>query len=114
MDQGEEFDPDDDIPVAFELVLRPYAFLAAGDEVADAAGRARQFDDPWDWWPLDGDEPGMPVWPLALLTRSGIPGTHADTAAVTEATGKGSHEREFGRWQTLTDAEPTRAGRQAN
>ncbi len=36
-EQGESLDPDDDIPVAFDLVLRPYAFLEPGDEIADAA-----------------------------------------------------------------------------
>ncbi|WKE67800.1 hypothetical protein [Streptomyces sp. WP-1] len=32
--------PGDGTPFTFELLMRPYAFLSPGDEVADAAGRA--------------------------------------------------------------------------
>ncbi|MFD5061672.1 MULTISPECIES: hypothetical protein [unclassified Streptomyces] len=76
-EQGESFDPDDDIPLAFDLTFRPYAFLEPGDEVADKAGRAWRFDGPWDWHPFDGAEPHEPAWPLSLLTR-----VNATTAEV--------------------------------
>jgi hypothetical protein len=46
-EQGETFDPDDDIPLAFDPVFRLYAFLKRGDEVADNADRAWCFDGPW-------------------------------------------------------------------
>nr|WP_244320193.1 MULTISPECIES: hypothetical protein [Streptomyces] len=32
--------PGDGTPFTFKLLMRPYAFLSPGDEVADAAGRA--------------------------------------------------------------------------
>ncbi|WP_246143626.1 hypothetical protein [Actinacidiphila oryziradicis] len=50
-EQGYEIDPDDDIPITFDLVFRPYACLIAGDEVADAAGRAWRFNAVWDCTP---------------------------------------------------------------
>ncbi|MFF4272894.1 hypothetical protein [Streptomyces sp. NPDC001536] len=102
-EQGEEFYPEDDIPLVCELLLRPYAFLEPGDEIADAAGRAWRFDGPWEWWPFDGGEPGTPVWPLTLLARKGgplVPGP------VARATATGSHTAEAARWRALTRVRP--------
>lgn len=105
--QGYEIAPDDGVPIALDLLLRPYACLVAGDEVADAAGRAWRFDAPWDWHPFDGEEPPSPVWPLRLLTRDG---RADDTAAavVARATRTGSHDQEPARWVEPTQARPTR------
>lgn len=104
--QGYEIDPDDDIPISLDLRFRPYACLATGDEVADAAGRAWRFTGPWDWHPFDGREPHEPVWPLTLLTRRGHTGDGAAAAAVTAATNVGSHEQELARWAELARVSP--------
>ncbi|GIJ23921.1 hypothetical protein Vlu01_45450 [Micromonospora lutea] len=90
--QGTSIEPDGGIPFTLELVFRPYAFLEVGDDVADAAGRAWRFDDPWTWAAYDGAQ-GVPAWPLALLAGG------ADPAAVTAATATGSHEAEVTRWR---------------
>lgn len=105
--QGYEIAPDDGIPIALDLLFRPYACLVAGDEVADAVGRAWRFDAPWDWHPFDGQEPSEPAWPLSLLTRDGRPDDAAATV-VARATRSGSHEQELARWVELTQARPTR------
>ncbi|MFE5107257.1 hypothetical protein [Streptomyces sp. NPDC056663] len=112
-EQGESFDPDDDIPLAFDLVFRPYAFLEPGDEVADEAGRAWRFDGPWDWHPFDGAEPHEPAWPLSLLTRHpGIDATNAAVEiAVADATKTGSHQEECARWSSVARANPPSCGR---
>jgi hypothetical protein len=111
VEQGCEIDPDDDIPIVFDLLFRPYAFLITGDEVADAAGRAWRFDAPWDWQPFDGDEPHEPVWPLTLLTRGGRADETTAAAAVAHATRTGSHRQELARWAELAQAKPTRSTR---
>ncbi|MCG7206962.1 hypothetical protein [Streptomyces arenae] len=103
-EQGEEFDPDDDIPITFDLVFRPYACLTPGDEVADAAGRAWRFDTPWDWRPFDGAEPHEPHWPLTLLTRGSHPADPEMAVTVTAATKVGSHHEELARWSELAQA----------
>ncbi|MFI7500782.1 hypothetical protein ACIBVL_20210 [Streptomyces sp. NPDC049687] len=107
-EQGESFDPDDDIPLAFDPVFRPYAFLEPGDEVADDAGRAWRFDGPWDWHPFDDAEPHEPAWPLTLLTRharlAGTPGEAE--AVVAHATSTGSHQEECARWRAVSRASP--------
>ncbi len=77
----------------------------AGDEVADAAGRAWRFDAPWDWHPFDGQEPSEPAWPLSLLTRDGQPDDAAATV-VARATRSGSHEQELARWVELARPDP--------
>ncbi|MFF9571855.1 hypothetical protein [Streptomyces sp. NPDC014685] len=107
-EQGESFDPDDDIPVSFAPVLRPYAFLEPGDEVADSTGRAWRFDGPWDWCPFDGVGPHEPVWPLVLLTRRACADVTAAgaEAAVAGATRTGSHRKEIARWSAAAQAEP--------
>ncbi|MGW3267907.1 hypothetical protein [Streptomyces sp. NPDC001056] len=100
--------PGDGTPFTFELLMRPYAFLRPGDEVADAAGRAWRFDGPWDWWAFDGAGPGAgPAWPLVLLTRAGAPCSPADARAVAAGTASGSHQETVRRWMSLTDASPT-------
>jgi hypothetical protein len=106
--QGEGFDPEDDIPLTFEPLFRPYAFVEEGDEVVDADSRAWRFDGPWDWAPYDGAGPPEPRWPLTLLTRSGAtgPGRPPGPDPVARATASGSHEEEVRHWRSLTDAEP--------
>ncbi|WP_063764278.1 hypothetical protein [Kitasatospora purpeofusca] len=99
-------DPAGGEPIRLELLLRPYAFLAAGDEVADRRGRAWRFDGPWAWSPFDHDRPRTPTWPLTLLARDGEP-TPEQTADVALATATGSHTQELWRWTELTQAEPT-------
>lgn len=100
--------PDNGIPYAFELLMRPYAFLEPGDEVGDGAGRAWRFDGPWDWAPFDGAPPGAgPEWPLVLLTRAGVPCSAGDAAAVAAGTAAGSHQETVRRWMSLTGASPT-------
>jgi hypothetical protein len=106
-DQGFGLDPDDEIPYAIELSFRPYAFLEAGDELADADDRAWRFDDPWHWQPFDGDPTVGPRWPLVLLTRDGSPSPDPDAAArVVSLSGAGSPEDDIARWRELTGAEP--------
>ncbi|WP_327174777.1 hypothetical protein OG599_05340 [Streptomyces sp. NBC_01335] len=107
---GHGLHPGDGTPYAFELLLRPYAFLRADDEVADAEGRAWRLRGPWEWEPFDGAAPGPgPVWPLVLLTRSGVPrsGADADAEAVASGTATGSHQDTVRRWMSLTGASPT-------
>lgn len=100
--------PDNGIPYAFELLMRPYAFLEPGDEVGDGAGRAWRFDGPWDWAPFDGAPPGTgPEWPLVLLARAGAPRSAGDAAAVAAGTAAGSHQETVRRWMSLTGASPT-------
>ncbi|MFB6503151.1 MULTISPECIES: hypothetical protein [unclassified Streptomyces] len=106
-EQGESFDPDDDVPVVFEPVFRPYAFLEPGDEVADGTGRAWRFDGPWDWCPFDGGAgPHEPVWPLVLLARRSCADAAEAGAAVAGATRTGSHREEIARWRAVAQAEP--------
>lgn len=104
-DRGYFVDLDRNAPVRFEPLFRPYERLVAGDEVADAAGRAWRFDGPWSWSPFDGGGAGEPVWPLTLLTRDGVEDEEA-AAAVADATRTGSHRSELARWTALTRAEP--------
>lgn len=105
---GYTIHPGDGIPFTFELLLRPYASLHPGDEVADAAGRAWRFDGPWDWTPFDGESAGTgPTWPLTLLTRAGTPCSVEDAEAVAVATSSGSHQDTLRDWTTLTEASPT-------
>ena len=108
--QGTSIEPDDGIPLTLELVFRPYAFLEAGDDVADSDGRVWRFDGPWNWTAYDGAA-GTPTWPLTLLTGN------ADPATVTSATLTGSHECEVRRWQQAAElpaetrpARPVRGG----
>ncbi|KAB2364904.1 hypothetical protein [Actinomadura montaniterrae] len=103
--QGYSIDPDDDQPIAIDLVFRPYAFLCPDDELADAAGRAWRFIAPWDWRPFDGGA-GTPVWPLTLLYRDGAEPTSTSLNAVTKATSTGSHAEQLARWRRLTGARP--------
>ncbi|MEU6621922.1 hypothetical protein ABZ926_14255 [Streptomyces litmocidini] len=100
--------PDTGIPFTFDLLMRPYAFLELGDEIADAAGRAWRFGGAWDWTPFDQEavEAG-PEWPLALLTRAGTPRTADDAQAVATSTASGSHHKTVQGWMTLTNASPT-------
>ncbi|WP_329377186.1 hypothetical protein OG625_06465 [Streptomyces sp. NBC_01351] len=105
---GYTLHPGDGTPFTFELLMRPYAFLQPGDELADAAGRAWRFDGPWDWTAFDGNGPGAgPAWPLVLLTRSGAPRLVADAEAVAERTAVGSHQETVRHWMSLTEASPT-------
>ncbi len=104
-DQGYTIDPVGGEPIRIELVFRPYAFLEPGDEVAGRNGRAWRFDAAWDWHPFDGEQPGTPAWPLALLSRLGEP-TPKEAAAVARATVVGSHADELERWSGLTLARP--------
>ncbi|MFE9850030.1 hypothetical protein ACFYPN_14630 [Streptomyces sp. NPDC005576] len=106
---GYALHPGDGTPFTFELLMRPYAFLRAGDEVADAAGRAWLFRGPWDWHAFDGGPPGPgPAWPLVLLTRSTLPRSaqEAEGEAVATGTATGSHEDTVRRWTSLTGASP--------
>ncbi|MEO3974951.1 hypothetical protein [Streptomyces sp. CAU 1734] len=105
---GYTLHPGDGIPFTFELLMRPYASLRPGDEVADAAGRAWRFDGPWDWSAFDGEPPGTgPEWPLRLLTRAGTPCSVQEAAAVSAGTATGSHQETVRDWMSLTDASPT-------
>ncbi|MEU5688338.1 hypothetical protein DEJ48_38365 [Streptomyces venezuelae] len=100
--------PGDGIPYTFELLLRPYAFLQTGDEVADAMGRAWRFNGPWDWTPFDGEPAGPgPAWPLSLLTRAGTPRSAEAAEAVAASTASGSHQDTVRDWMALTEASPT-------
>jgi hypothetical protein len=100
--------PGDGIPFTFELLMRPYASLELGDEVADAADRAWRFDGPWDWAPFDKESAGAgPEWPLTLLTRAGTPCTAKDAQVVAARTASGSHHKTVQDWMTLTNASPT-------
>ncbi|MFG2350651.1 hypothetical protein [Streptomyces phaeochromogenes] len=105
---GYTLHPGDGIPFTFDLLMRPYAALLPGDEVADAAGRAWRFEGPWDWTAFDGAPTGEgPEWPLVLLTRAGMPCSDLDTEAVAASTAIGSHQETVRRWMSLTDASPT-------
>ncbi|WP_345706666.1 hypothetical protein [Kitasatospora paranensis] len=105
-DQGYAFDPDGGEPIRVELLFRPYAFLEPGDEVVDQDGRVWRFDAAWDWHPVDGERPGSPAWPLALLSRRDDPAPDG-TTTVALATETGSHAEELARWSGLTLARPT-------
>lgn len=104
-EQGFTLNPDDEIPYEITLSYRPYAFLEAGDELADAGHRAWRFADPWHWEPFDGDLSAGPRWPLTLLTRDGSENPEA-AARVAAATGTGSLEDDIVRWREVTGAEP--------
>lgn len=98
----------DGIPFTFELLVRPYASLQVGDEVADIAGRAWRFDGPWDWTAFDEEPAGEgPAWPLVLLTRAGTPCSAKDAEAVAASTASGSHQETVLDWMALTEASPT-------
>ncbi|MGW1540114.1 hypothetical protein ACWCPM_07580 [Streptomyces sp. NPDC002309] len=100
--------PGDGIPFTFDLLMRPYACLRVGDEVADAVGRAWTFDGPWDWTPFDGEPAGPgPEWPLVLLTRAGTPCAAEEAEAVAASTASGSHQETVRAWMSLTEASPT-------
>ncbi|MGP3750471.1 hypothetical protein [Streptomyces sp. IBSNAI001] len=100
--------PGDGIPFSYELLMRPYASLRVGDEVADAVGRAWQFNGPWDWTAFDGQPAGAgPEWPLVLLTRAGTPCSLEDAKAVATSTASGSHQKTVRDWMSLTEASPT-------
>jgi hypothetical protein len=109
-DQGLSIDPDGEMPFAIDLLLRPYAFLEIGEEVADASGRAWNFLDPWKWQPFDGASGIVPAWPLTLLHR---PGSVDETAAarVAEMTASGSHTGVISRWKQLTAAKAVAVNR---
>ncbi|MFJ4843320.1 hypothetical protein [Streptomyces sp. NPDC088746] len=105
---GYAIHPGDGIPFTFELLMRPYASLQAGDEVADAVGRAWLFGGPWDWTAFDGGSEGTgPEWPLVLLTRAGTPCSVEDAKAVSVSTASGSHQDTVREWMSLTEASPT-------
>ncbi|MEV5443573.1 hypothetical protein AB0N23_13695 [Streptomyces sp. NPDC052644] len=104
-DQGCTIDPDGGEPIHIQLLLRPYAFLEPGDEVADRNGRAWRFDAAWDWRPFGGQRSGTPLWPLTLLFRRGEP-TPKEAGEVARATAVGSHADELERWSGLTRARP--------
>jgi hypothetical protein len=101
-DQGCVMHPGGHEPMELELLFRPYAFLAIGDEVVDAEGESWRFEHPWSWHCSSGRS-GIPAWPLTLLARAGKP--VAGNGAVPE-TLSGSHEAEEARWRDLTGAEP--------
>lgn len=104
---GYTIHPGDGIPFTFELLMRPYASLQVGDEVADAVGRAWRFDGPWDWTAFDGESDGaVPEWPLVLLTRAGTPCFVEDAEAVAASTASGSHQEMVREWMSLTEASP--------
>ncbi|MFD7706983.1 hypothetical protein [Streptomyces sp. NPDC059786] len=89
-------------------MMRPYAVLLPGDEVADAAGRAWRFEGPWNWTAFDGAQAGAgPEWPLVLLTRAGTPCSGVDAETVAADTATGSHQETVRRWMALADASPT-------
>jgi hypothetical protein len=90
--EGLDIEVDGGVPFTFEPVFRPYAFLEAGDDVADAAGRAWHFGGPFAWAAFDGVA-GAPRWPLFLLAGA------ADAATVAAATAGGSHDDEVDRWR---------------
>ncbi|MET9594490.1 hypothetical protein ABZY45_26720 [Streptomyces sp. NPDC006516] len=105
---GYTIHPGDGIPFTFELLMRPYASLQAGDEIADAAGRAWRFDGPWEWAAFDGEPAGAgPAWPLVLLSRAGAPCSVKDAEEVAASTASGSHQDTVREWMALTDASPT-------
>ncbi|MFD7710174.1 hypothetical protein ACFV6E_08080 [Streptomyces sp. NPDC059785] len=107
---GYPLHPGDGIPFTFEVLMRPYAFLHLGDEVADCAGRGRawRFDGPWHWTPFDGEPAGAgPQWPLVLLTRAGVPCAAEEAETVAASTAKGSHQETVRDWMSLTQASPT-------
>ncbi|MEV8444344.1 hypothetical protein [Streptomyces parvus] len=105
---GYTIHPGDGIPFTFERLMRPYATLQAGDEVADAAGRAWRFDGPWEWTAFDDEPAGAgPTWPLVLLSRAGTPCSAGDAEAVAASTASGSHQQTIRDWMALTEASPT-------
>ncbi|MFJ2745863.1 hypothetical protein ACIO3O_40100 [Streptomyces sp. NPDC087440] len=105
---GYTIHPDDGIPFGFELLMRPYAHLDLGDEVADATGRAWRFEGPWEWTPFDGEPVSTgPGWPLVLLTRAGAPCSTEQAEAVAASTVNGSHQETVRDWMSLTEASPT-------
>lgn len=104
---GYTIHPGDGIPFTFELLMRPYASLCPGDEVADIAGRAWRFDGPWNWTAFDGEPLGAgPEWPLVLLTRGGTPCSVEDAEAAAASTANGSHQKTVRDWTSLTNASP--------
>lgn len=105
-DQAYALDPAGGEPILIELLFRPYAFLEAGDEVADRNGRVWRFDAAWDWHPFDGEHSGTPAWPLVLLSHNGEP-TPEEVATVARATAVGSHAEALEQWTGLTLAQPT-------
>ncbi|MFE4171482.1 hypothetical protein ACFRR7_05400 [Streptomyces sp. NPDC056909] len=105
---GYTLHPGEGIPFTFELLMRPYAALRPGDEVADAVGRAWRFEGPWDWTAFDGAPTGAgPEWPLVLLTRAGTPCSDVDAEAVAASTAIASHQETVRQWMSLTEASPT-------
>jgi hypothetical protein len=105
VEQGYGLDPDDDIPLEFELVFRPFSFLDLGDDLVDVMGRAWRFDGLWDWHAYDGAG-GSPAWPLTLLTRAGREGSPEHRDKVAASTRMGSHAAELRRWRQFARAEP--------
>ncbi|MBY8876048.1 hypothetical protein [Actinacidiphila acidipaludis] len=101
-DQGCVLYPGGQEPMELGLLFRPYAFMEAGDEVADADGATWRFAHPWSWRSPQGQS-GVPVWPLALRTRGG---RRVEGEPVVSATVGGSHEGEEDTWRGLTGAEP--------
>lgn len=98
---GYTIHPGDGIPFTFEVLMRPYASLRLGDEVADAAGRAWRFDGPWAWTAFDGEPVGEgPEWPLILLTRAGTPCSVERAEAVAASTANGSHQETLRDWMS--------------
>jgi hypothetical protein len=90
--QGASIEVDGGVPITYEMVFRPYAFLEIGDEVADADQRAWQFGGAFAWTAFDGGN-GAPAWPLSLL------GGRADPEVVGSATAAGKHADEVARWR---------------
>lgn len=106
--EGYGLHPGDGTPFAFELLMRPYAALHPGDEIADTGGRAWRFEGPWDWTAFDQAPIGAgPEWPLILLTRAGTPRSAPDAETVATSTAIGSHQETVRRWMSLTEASPT-------
>jgi hypothetical protein len=89
--QGISIEPAGGVPLRLDLVFRPFASLAPGDDVADAARRAWRFDGPWHWTPYDGGG-GVPTWPLTVLR---------DRTVV-----EGSAEAELARWRRAAGMGP--------
>jgi hypothetical protein len=105
IEQGTGINPDDNIPMAIDIIFRPYAFLEYGDDVTDDSGRVWRFDGPWNWHPYDGHA-GIPTWPLTLLA-AGDGTTDAERKTrIAKATRTGSHQAEVDRWQQATNARP--------
>ncbi|BCY12093.1 hypothetical protein L3i22_071810 [Actinoplanes sp. L3-i22] len=90
--QGTAIEVDGGVPITYEMVFRPYAFLELGDDVADSDQRAWRFGGPFAWTAFDGGS-GAPAWPLTLLDGD------ADADVVASVTAAGEHADEIARWR---------------